>query len=55
MNQGFANSHKGCEGGGKGKLFSSWGESNILVGRIFLTGGENLRRSDFDDSNPFQS
>ena len=33
-----------------------WGESEILLGEnIFLPGKGNLRRSDFDDSNLFQS
>ena len=31
------------------------GELEILLGGIFLPAGENLGRSDFDDSNLFQS
>ena len=31
------------------------GGSEILLGGIFLPGKGNLRRSDFDDSNLFQS
>ena len=59
--QGFRNSGKGCVcvcvcvcvgggggGGGKGVL-------EILLGEIFLPGEGNLRRSDFEDSNLFQS
>ena len=30
------------------------GSEILLGGGIFLPGGENLRRSDFDDSNLFQ-
>ena len=30
-------------------------ESEILLGGIFLPGGKNLSRSDFDDANLFQS
>ena len=41
-------------GGGKSPPVR-WGESEILVGGgICLLGGENLRRSDFNDSNYFQ-
>ena len=35
-----------------------WCKSEILLGEgreFFLPVGENLRRSDFGDSNPFQS
>ena len=32
-----------------------WGKSEILLAGIFLPGGGNLRRSDFDDSNLLQS
>ena len=32
-----------------------WGESEILLGEVFLPGKGNLRRSDFDDSRLFQS
>ena len=38
-----------------GKNSPSGGESEILLGRIFLPGKGNLRRSDFDDSNLFQN
>ena len=31
-----------------------WGERNILLGRIFLSGDGNLRKSDFDQSKIFQ-
>ena len=54
--QGFRNSGKGCVcvcgggGGGRGK-----GVLEILRGEIFLPGEGNLRRSDFEDSNLFQS
>ena len=49
--QGFPNSGKGW-----GKFPSVRGESDILLGEeIFLTGEANLRRSDFDDFNLFQS
>ena len=52
--QGFRNSGKGCVcvcgGGGQGK-----GVLEILLGEIFLPGEGNLRRSDFEDSNLFQS
>ena len=44
----------GWEGGGGW----GWGSSEILLGEgreFFLPVGENLRRSDFGDSNPFQS
>ena len=42
-------------GGGGGKFPQKCGESEILLRGIFLPGGENLRRSDFDDLNLFQS
>ena len=45
--QGFPNYDREWDGGG--------GESEILLGGIFLLGKGNLRRSDFDDSNLFQS
>ena len=34
---------------------SGWGESEIFFGKIFLLGGKNLRWSDFDHLNLFQS
>ena len=40
---------------GGGKVPPVTWESKILLGGIFLLGKGNLRRSDFDDSNPFQS
>ena len=40
---------------GGGKVPPVRWESKILPGGIFLLGKGNLRRSDFDDSNPFQS
>ena len=48
--QGFPNSAKGW-----GKIPPSEGELEILLGEIFLPGDGNLRRSDFDNSNLFQS
>ena len=51
--QGFPNSGKGC-GGGKFPPVR-WAESEILPGGIFLPGKGNLRMSDFDDLNLFQS
>ena len=48
--QGFSNSAKGW-----GKIPPSEGELEILLGEIFLPGDGNLRRSDFDNSNLFQS
>ena len=38
---------------GGGKVPPVRWESEILLGGIFLLGKGNLRRSDFDDSNPF--
>ena len=32
-----------------------WGKSETLLGGIFLSGGKNLRRSDFGNTNFFQS
>ena len=34
---------------GEGKFPPHGGESEIMLGGIFLLGGENLRRSDFGD------
>ena len=45
----FPNSGKGGGGGGAGL------ESEILLGGGWLPGEGNLRRSDFNDSNLFQS
>ena len=36
-------------------VISVGGESKILLGEIFLPSGENLRRSDFGNTNLFQS
>ena len=46
---GFQNCSKGW---GEGKF---WGEMEIFLGEIFLPDGGNLRRSDYDNSNLFQS
>ena len=56
--QGFRNSGKGCVcvwGGGGGGGGGGKGVLEILMGEIFLPGEGNLRRSDFEDSNLFQS
>ena len=55
--QGFRNSGKGCVcvGGGGGGVGRGKGVLEILLGEIFLPGEGNLRRSDFEDSNLFQS
>ena len=45
---GFPNSGRGWGG-------SEGGDRNFAGEGIFLPGVENLRRSDFDDSNLFQS
>ena len=54
--QGFRNSGKGCVcvfgGGGAGQ---GKGVLEILLGETFLPGEGNLRRSDFEDLNLFQS
>ena len=34
---------------------TGWGESEILLGKIFLLVGKNLRWSDFDYLNLFQT
>ena len=44
------NTHHGFPNSGKGG-----GIGNVAWGEFFLPVGENLRRSDFDDSNLFQS
>ena len=51
--QNFPNNNKEWEEG----IPPVWGESEILLGEggIFLLGSRNLRRSDFDQSNLFQS
>ena len=55
--QGFRNSGKGCVcvGGGGRVVGRGKGVLEILLGEIFLPGEGNLRRSDFEDSNLFQS
>ena len=42
-------------GNGWGVNSSQWRESEIFQGEIFLLGVENLRRSEFDYLNLFQS
>ena len=48
MAQGFPNGGKGWGAGANSGIRN-------FVGRDFLPGGENLRRSDFGDLNLFQS
>ena len=55
--QGFSNNIKEWVGGG-GKFLLQWaglGDRKFFLGGTFLSGGGNLRRSDFDHSNLFQS
>ena len=44
-----------CGGGGEGGVGWGKGVLEILLGEIFLPGEGNLRRSDFEDLNLFQS